>query len=1584
MKRHLKGILAMALAFCTLFGICAVGSTAADQNDKVTVYGMTVNDLTDPIGIDSETPTFSWKLQSNEIGQKQTAYRLTVAADEGLNRIVWDSGKAYSNDTTDIPYGGSALADCTRYYWQVTVWDVKGEVFKSAIRFFETAYITGTPLGDAQWIEVGAPTVGETAADSSYTVNYTIEMDVKSIATAIGVAFGQNDVIGETLMWQIKDTGSGFAVVPHIRIDKSWKWGSISGVSNDSFATTAVEYAKLKSEGFKLKIHVTNKNIATYVNGNQVSNVTATGINSPELGILRLRSGTNEGGVIDNLKLTDYASHSFGDLLVDYDFSYIPPLESSIAQGWISNGTLTIPGDADQTLLSNLVTSSLRYTVDVDVVDITDCIGILLSPRSNSMTNMLLWQIADKGSYYQLRPHYYSSGWKAFGAVDFAKGDGEYASFEDGFHITMEVTNNRIKTYVNGKLISNQYKSAFNGIVPTINFVSFCTLYTEKGGVMDNLKITDYSYLKEGQIIRYYDFEDPSLFASGATYALQSGSTVANGVYTSNKISGNIEWFGKVQLKQTPAVEVKPTKVHYAFEADLSCSAVAASMLFSMTDSKNALMWQIVRTASAVKLRPHKIANGKFTAYSDIDITSLVSPDELSRGVKVKIEVADNVINTYVDGAIVSSFETSQLGTDVFLGKFGTRVATNEIFAFDSLKAVNYINNADGEVLFDYDLNTFNPFFRGTLKDGKISFDAGVQKTEGIHIIHAGTDTFRKEFKTAKEIASARLYITSYGVFNAYLNGQRVGNKNADGETVYDELAPGWTDQNYRSCYYTYDITDYLASSTNTLAVGVNHGWKSVSGERSNDPSTPFKLLAQMVITYTDGTSDTVVTDGSWSTAHVGPVMLGELYQGEYYDATADLSFRENGFDDSTWKKAKTVTFNTKLAARDGGAIYVRKDLERAPQTVTVYDGATDSSDTQYGKIKVIATYGDEGFTLKAGQTAVVDFGQNFAGWENITISGEKGTLLRIRHAEMLNDNMGLISRGNDGPEGSIYTASLRSAPASTHYVLSGEGEENYRPTTTYYGFRYIELTATKDITVLTLRGEVATSVTEDTGSFMTSDADINRLWQNVIWGQYSNYFGQATDCPQRDERLGYSGDAQVFAGTAVYNSQVKAFLRNFMQTLVEGQADDGAYGSTLPLKISSGNTWAGVAGWADAGIIVPYDYYKQYGDPSILAEYYDSMAKYMDYLNSMDKRIGLRFGDWLSYAANDTQMYEYISYVYTIWDTQMMQEIAETLGKTDDLAKWATMEQKYLDIARPLYLDANGDHVMTQQTALLFALKVGLYKDEAAYERGKAALVSAIENNGNKLNTGFLGTSILMETLVEIGEADLAYELLFQDGNPSWLYSVKQGATTTWERWNSYSVENGFGAVSMNSFNHYAYGCVGEFMYNTVLGINPDGEGYDKILLTPITTDKITYAKGSYDSVNGLIKSEWRLVDNDRYTYGFTVPMNTTATVRLEKQDGIYFVNGTSAKDATLAEDGAAFLKEEDGYLYFEVTSGNFAFTCEALSGDLNADGTVDGKDAALLRKMIIGSEKIISAADVNGDRKTDVCDLVALKNKI
>lgn len=1329
-KRNVwKGFLAMLLVVTNLVSMPAgIESLADNTTNDVVVYGMTVNDKKNPIGIDDATPTFGWRLQSSTMGQEQTAYQIVVSKEQEMTSAVWDSGKVVSSDTTDIVCGAE-LEECTRYYWQVTVWDMNDTAVQSDVAYFETAFITTAPLNGANWIEVSESPYSSVGS----SINYQIDVDILEVTTTAAFIFGNTKWLGNgTLMWQVQDKGSYFQLVPHWRTS-TWNTTTVVFAEGE-------EYTNKKTNGFHLTIAADEEKICTYVDGTLISTVTeeTMGI-STSIGYVGVREGTNEGVTIDNLRVTDYSLYSSGEVLANYDFSETYP------------------------------------------------------------------------------------------------------------------------TFANAE------------------------------------------------------------------------SVIENGVYKAYDTDGD-NWFGQEYLADgLTSLSASESIKLYSVEADISCTAVAASLCFNVKDTSNLLMWQIVRTDTAVKLRPHKMVSGKFTAYTDVDITDAVTPAQLAEGVNFRVEVTTNTIHSYVNNTLVDSFDVSQLGAELFLGRFATRVATNEVFTLSNLKAVSYSESSKGEVLFDYSCENFNPFFRGKLNNGKVEMNT--DNGTGILLIHAGTATFRKQFDTEKTVENARLYITSYGSFNAYLNGARIGNQDASGEIVYDELAPGWTDEAERICYYTYDITDNLLSGSNTLAVGVNYGWSGIALYYSNEPSTPHKLMAYVKVEYTDGTSEIIVTDDSWKSAYVGPVMSGDIFQGEYYDATADVSYRLNDYDDSLWGAAKEVTYSTNIVARDGGQIYVRKDLERVPQCVNIYSDITDAVDeTQYGKINISATYGDEQFTLKKGETAVVDFGQNFAGWENITFSGETGTEVLIRHAEILNDNMGLISRGNDGPEGSVYTANLRNAPARTIYRMNGE-TASYRPTSTYYGFRYLEITATGDITIEKIRGEVATSVEDNTGTFETSDALINQLYSNTLWGQYSNYFGQATDCPQRDERLGYSGDAQVFVGTAVYHSNVKAFLRNFLLTLEEGQADDGAYGNTMPGKSDVGSVWAGVAGWADAGIIVPYTYYKQYGDVTVLEDMYASMTEYMDYLVSCgEERIGQKFGDWLSYATNDTQMINYISYVYTIWDAQMMQEIASILGKTDDVQKYEEMEQTYLGYFQNKFLDENGDLIMSQQTAYLFALKLGLYKDEAAWNRGKELLVVAIEENGNCLNTGFLGTSIIMETLVEIGESDLAYELLFQDSDPSWLFSVKQGATTMWERWNSYSIASGFGSVSMNSFNHYSYGCVAEFMYANMLGIMPADAGYETIVIEPKTTDKLEYVSGSYDSVNGLIQSAWNKDENGLYHYNFTVPMNATAVIKLEEQSyGTYYVNGVRY-DQLSKGAGVTYVGNQEGLEVFEVVSGAFAFTSEEI----------------------------------------------------
>lgn len=1497
----------MALVFCNLFGLLAGGMSVVADADTVDIYGMQVNALTEPIGISDGSPVFSWKLSSETVGQKQTGYRLVVATDAALDNTVWDSGKVESADTTDIPYSGTALADCTRYYWAVTVWDMQGRSFTSDVQLFETAFINSSFTDNAQWITLREPW-DEEADDNGLTTNYAIEMDVYELETAIGVMFGSaKNTNQKAFMWQVKKLDNCFRIAPQY-YDTTYKY-TWRGAENTDFATDKATYDNLVANGFRLRIWVTDTTVRTYINGELISDIAVSDISAlPKLGILGVRGATKETAEIDNVRVVDYFYSSAGIDLVSYDFTDTVPAFSN-SNSHIENGRFIMKDPNGGTwfgeeYFATGITSkkpvSANYTIEADVSDITSAMALVFGAKANTDGSAFMWQVRDKGTYFQLAPQFYDSSkswlWTEVNnnnaRVNF--GTDNYAALKaDGFKMKLHVTTNEVKTYINGTLISTVTAGEL-GYNPGLGIVGVRYGGSE-GGTVANVKVVNYFGEETGQTI----FEKTEPHTATATTTLFS-STLASALST-------------------------VPNVHYTFEADVSLQNLAATLCFAMKDTSNFAMWQFVNSNGQLMFRPQVCSGGSFSQLDSINISDKLSVEQLSAGVRLKIEVKRDTVDLFADGTLINSFNSAAIPMDLSVLKFGTRIATNEFFTLDNIKAVDYIADSSGKVLFDYDCENYNPLYRGQLKDGKIQMLSSTDY--GVTTVHSGSPTFRKEFKTAsgKTVASARLYITSYGVFNAYLNGERIGS---------DELTPGWTDQDYRTCYYTYDITNMLQGGTNALAVGLNDGWTGVGLYNVSEPSQPHKLLAQARITYTDGTTEILGTDNTWKSLRTGPIVSASIFQGEYYDATADTSYRRTGYDDTAWMPAKEVKFDTTLTSRIGGQIYVREDLERTVQSVTVYDGVTDAVDgTQYGKINTVATYGDEEFTLSAGQTAVLDFGQNAAGWECLTLSGTAGTEVIVRHAEMLNDNNGLISRGNDGPEGSVYTANLRNAPSRTLYVMRS-GEQTYHPSATYFGFRYLEITATDTVTVKKVRGAVLSSITEETGTFESSDSLLNRLYTNIMWGQRSNYFGQATDCPQRDERLGYSGDAQVFSQTAMYNANVKAFMYNFMDTLVEGQAPDGAYGNTMPNKESSGSVWAGVAGFADAGIIVPHTYYKQYGDKAFLERYYDSMAKYMDYLADCGaERIGQKFGDWLSY---EDSTINYISYVYTIWDAQMMQEIAAVLGKTADVAKWEAMEATHMQYFRDKFLDDNGDLVSSvrTQTGYLFALKLGLYATDEAWQRGKETLVAKIKANGNKLSTGFMGTSIIMETLVELGEADLAYELLFQENNPSWLFSVKQGATTVWERWNSYSLASGFGPVSMNSFNHYAYGSVGDYFYTTILGIQAESAGYETILLAPEITDKLTYAKGSYDSANGLIKSEWKLGTNDRYSFTFTVPMNTTATVRLKKQEysTAYSINGVDASTATLAADGAVFRKEENGYLYYAVTSGTFTFACEAI----------------------------------------------------
>jgi len=796
-----------------------------------------------------------------------------------------------------------------------------------------------------------------------------------------------------------------------------------------------------------------------------------------------------------------------------------------------------------------------------------------------------------------------------------------------------------------------------------------------------------------------------------------------------------------------------------------------------------------------------------------------------------------------------------------------------------------------------------------------------------------------------KEIRSARIYTSGLGIYDVFINGKRVGTPDKTGNIVYDEFKPGWTDYTRTVFYSTYDVKNLLNKGDNVLGAYVASGWwqGAVAHGKYGNPDLGF--IAKLVVHYTDGTSDTVVTDSqTWKCSSDGPIREGDIYDGEVYDARKESAWTSPGFDDSGWQPCAVNTdFKGEIKAFVGPTVQVRSQLQRIPVKITRYEGITNT-ESDYGRINVkeIQTQPTV-ISLPKGQTVVYDLGQNMTGWVKFKVKGHSGTEVTVRFAEMLNDE-GKKSRGDDGPGGSLYRINLRSAKARLQYTLKGDEKgEEYHPSTTFFGFRYCDLTATDDIEIESLTGEVVGTASEEVGSFSTDNSAVNQLFSNVIWGQRSNFLSIPTDCPQRDERLGWTGDIQIFGRTASYNADLDAFFHKWMGDMRDGQREDGAYPDVAP------HCWVGwgQAAWAEAGIVIPWTVYLMYADKGILEENYSSMEKYMTFLASQSDEkyryngAGTNYGDWVSYVHTDNR---YISVCYYAYSALLMEKISLALsaGKEDEYAqKAASYRNLYNQIKQEFqtrYTDKNGMLEQDTQTAYLLALKLDLFSTEAIRRAAVDHLRELIADNGNKLNTGFVGTGIMMPTLSDVGLIDVAYNLLLQRENPSWLYSVDQGATTIWERWNSYTKENGFHPdIGMNSFNHYAYGAVAEWLYRYVAGINPDENhpGFKRILLNPSPDFRKTFpagqkqimqAEANYNSYYGKIRSAWKIESTGNVKYEVSIPANTTAALTLSlpgEQSEVFESGRLLAKDTK----GVVSAIKKNGKIIIELASGDYSF---------------------------------------------------------
>lgn len=1026
----------------------------------------------------------------------------------------------------------------------------------------------------------------------------------------------------------------------------------------------------------------------------------------------------------------------------------------------------------------------------------------------------------------------------------------------------------------------------------------------------------------------------------------------------------------------------------YEVEVKFDIRNYAAGLIFAATDHNNYYMWQVSTLSGSPRFRPHRWTNGSASCLSENDLGVNVKNGEQHT---LRIEVKGSKTATaYVDGTKVDS----RSGSFAY-GDFGFREDHDNGPAGDLAEEAyfdDFVVTSGGKVLLEEHFDKSNDmiFSSGTIEDGRLHLKgAGAYSWQTEGSISDGAALFRKAFTAKSGIAKARLYATGLGVYNVYINGTRVGITHDDGTTEQDELKPGFTEFTKTVFYTTHDVTALIQEGDNAMGAELTSGWWNGGIAHGMYGSKPVAFRGMLILTYEDGTEQTIPTDVTWTCNNNGPLRKGDIYNGETYDARLESNWSCAEFDDSGWfKTVLSSDFQGSLQAFEGPSVMAVPALARIPKTITIYQGTKPNGKT-YGAINTISeSTGENSLSLKAGQTAVIDLGQNAAGWVSFTALGERGTRLRFRFGEMPNTT-GDRGRGDDGPAGSVYTENLRSAEATVVYTLKGDqAGENYHPTSTFMGFRYIEVTATADVQLTNVVGETVTSAMAERSSFKTSHPDVNQLYSNIMWGQRSNLLSVPTDCPQRDERQGWSADTQVYSMAGLYNADTRMFYEKWMRDMRDSQRSDGAFPHIAPYAWGVGH---GAAAWADAGIILPWNVYLMTGDKQIIKDNWASMEKYMSWL-ATQTQDGYKYnggettyGDWVAYVNTDSR---YCSVCYYAYDAQLMAKMARVLSgsATDSYAQKANKyDELFANIKaewQTRYANASGVPKINTQCAYLMALRYNLLRDENAVKRTVSALASAISGNGYKLNTGFLGTAILNQTLSDNGLDDEAYTLLLQRQDPSWLYSIDQGATTIWERWNSYTVASGYGPVSMNSFNHYSYGIVAEWMFRHMAGIVPDegDAGFHHFILKP-TPDRrrvlrqqqqrITSVDADFMSTYGPIKAAWQCDGGDEMTYNVTIPANTTATLYLPVAEGKELFEG-GRRVANVPE--IECLGIVDGVAVCNLGSGTYKFSVADATGVIGLNAPLfDNQTTYSLGGLYLGNDpqSLPHGVYVQGGRK-------------
>lgn len=966
---------------------------------------------------------------------------------------------------------------------------------------------------------------------------------------------------------------------------------------------------------------------------------------------------------------------------------------------------------------------------------------------------------------------------------------------------------------------------------------------------------------------------------------------------------GNAMWIASNKM------QLSPYRFDYAIEYDVETAKPGPAKFIFGAPQEDCYVFVMLDTRDSAKVMLGNALYNKETVQHTLNVSNIIPPADATKKHHIRLEVrggGNYDVKVSLDGRVISQGNQTSINCmrdsigrpQARLFGIGYRQPQGFDAVFSNIKLLNY--KWDNLVL-NSDPKTYNA--KGDNK--------AVLWMPGSDV---NAPIMRKNVNVSKEVKRARLYATARGAYWFYINGQRVG----DGY-----LNPGWTDFRHRIMYNTYDVTQMLRQGNNALGIELGHGWfcddfgwaGAMWGDQYGyKPSA----LAMIKVEYTDGTNETFVTDNTWKVYNGGPLYVNNLYHGVIYDAQREVDgWKEPGFNDAAWEKVAILPpppASTEIQGYVG--LEIKNNITLTAKKMT-----------------------------RIGNRFIYDMGQNFAGVPRLkNMKGRKGQTITIHFAEMLypetvpeNPRAPLTREHYERNKGQMYMDNYRSAISTDYYTFRGAPEgETFEPPFTQHGYRYVSIDGLDEpLPLEDVEGIVLESVGEQISRYETSNADINQLFNNIVWGQRGNFLAVPTDCPQRDERLGWTGDANVFCRTSTYNMMTGPFFNRWFYTLRDQKSDNGDVGGYYP---SLGGTKEGAprsgfergCGWSDVTITVPWEMYQQYGDLGFVERHYGAMKDYMKFLESQAKDYiypdAFYWGDWLAPMPTNISM---LSTAYFGYDARLMREMAKALGKTDDAVYY---DKLYRNISRAFcnyFFDSEGYTIegnhegtprMDTQTSYLLPLAF-LELPEDLQQKAVKHLLEAIERSNYHLQTGFLGTPLLCNVLSNFGHNDIAYKLYTQTEYPSWLFPVKQGATTMWERWNSYTIKEGFGEVSMNSFNHYAYGAIEEWIMSHNLGIQRDENrpGYKHILMQPKIDDTFSFVKGGFRSVYGDISSAWEIKPSGT-EIEFTIPANTTATFTLpvSSMDNLKLKKG---------KKGVSSKSFDDGKAVYELKSGTYKF---------------------------------------------------------